>query len=183
MQFLRRKAILYGVGSILVGLACFCLVPKPNASGPIIISSAAGAPATIDGLETICHLHRRMYASSPAQEPETFFEVLGINAFAPPFDTQGTWLKASNKQHHQAKDLIRQKWAEKRLRLRREGPRDVDTKMEEKHLDLVANLLVSSLHSKAYILFVMPEIANIRGERRLKALQKLCKNHWTANVA
>lgn len=62
----------------------------------------------------ICRLHRRMYTANPAQEPETFFEVLCIKRLCPTIRQRGS---PTNRAHSKVKDLILSKWSEKRLHL------------------------------------------------------------------
>lgn len=167
------------VGSAILGtLAIFAFTRPIEPEALPVIPSATQNPEVVASLDKICYLQNQMYASNPTQEPETFFEVLGIDYLSPPFNAQGDWLKVTKTQHIQALDLILAKWSEKRLYLHRESERTAEIHLKEQYLDYVASALTRSQEAIVYMSYVMPEIANKRGEARLDALKLLCDKTW-----
>ncbi|KAF7550527.1 hypothetical protein G7046_g7987 [Stylonectria norvegica] len=184
MGMSSKPDVMSSRGSLaILGTLFFALIALYAYSGSLsetspIIPSAARNPVVIAGLDRICRLQSQMYASDPTQEPETFFEVLGIDYLSPPFNTQGDWLKVTKTAHTQAQDLILAKWSEKRLHLSRESERGPEIYLREQYLDRVASALTWRQEATVYMSFVMPKIAGKRGEARLDALKVLCEKTW-----
>ncbi|KAH7111246.1 hypothetical protein EDB81DRAFT_671533 [Dactylonectria macrodidyma] len=138
--------------------------------------NAATASGVVVHLRGICHIHYRIHARRQESEPETFFEVLGLNPNAPPFNVVDEWVNIDRPLYRAARDAIGLAWAEKKQRIQQE--RLGYGSEEDAELDIVAWALHGSRTASIYMKVVMPKIHHIHGAERLEALVKVCADQW-----
>ncbi|RSL45978.1 hypothetical protein CEP54_014060 [Fusarium duplospermum] len=112
----------------------------------------------ITELRRVCHIHYGIYTASPIEEPESFFDLLGLDPSRPPF-SDPDWLKSSERVHLEAVDLILEHWVERKNRILK----DEQASEREYHLDQASAALMKIPTAKAYMTIVMPSIRHKRG--------------------
>lgn len=131
------------------------------------------SPMVVTELRRVCHIHYRIYTASPIEEPESFFDLLGLDPSKLPF-SDPDWLKSSERVHLEAVDLILEHWAERKNRL----IKDEQASEREYHLDQASAALMNIPTAKVYMTIIIPSIRHKRGDERLEALQRVCSGYW-----
>lgn len=144
-----------------------------DASSPQPVTKAFTQRQVVEQVSNICHLHYRLWISNPIDQPETFFEVLGLDPNRHPFASP-TWLTEGEVMHDEAVRQIIKHWADRRNRL---AKRDTGGERQH-HLDQVAQVLCKPHMAKVYMASFLPKIQHTRGDQRLEALEDNCGDDW-----
>jgi len=142
-------------------------------SSPQPVTKALKQRDVVEQVSTICHLHYRLWKTNPIDQPETLFDVLGLDPAKHPF-TDPTWLTEGEMMHDIAVQVILKHWADRRNRLAKSKTRGE----RQHHLDQAGQVLSKPLMAKVYMASFLPEIQYKRGDRRLQALEDYCGDNW-----
>ncbi|KAG5749662.1 hypothetical protein H9Q72_000596 [Fusarium xylarioides] len=169
------RLVLLAVSAIsLTALAVYSLASGDYFS-PYLTKRGFLHPFVTTEVKAICQVHYRIWNADPIHEPETFFDILDLDSSKKPF-VDNTWLTEGDSSHHEAQEIIMEKWVERRNRLRGWG------RVSERanHLDQVGKIMTNPTSAKIYTLQFLSKIKNKRGDKRLVALEGICKGFWGA---
>ncbi|KAF5004677.1 hypothetical protein FDECE_8842 [Fusarium decemcellulare] len=165
-----------GTGILMVALSAVAywnyMAP---ADGPQPVMKAINNDMIATSLRDICHIHHRIYTSNPLREPETLFDVLGLDPSKPPF-LGDAWHTVGEAEQGEAFKLISRQWSKRKMKLM--GSETGPGSERERQVDQAAAALSNSRLASTYMKAVMPRIVHERGDRRLEALQDVCKDAW-----
>ncbi|KAF5564709.1 hypothetical protein FPHYL_4566 [Fusarium phyllophilum] len=111
------RLVLLAVSAIsLTALSVYSLA-SGDYSSPYLTKRGFRHPFITTEVKAICQIHYRIWNADPIHEPETFFDILDLDSSRKPF-VDNTWLTEGESSHHEAQEIIMEKWAERRNRLR-----------------------------------------------------------------
>ncbi|KAF5717964.1 hypothetical protein FMUND_5508 [Fusarium mundagurra] len=143
-------------------------------SSPYLTKRGFLHPFVTTEVKAICQVHYRIWNAKRIHEPEIFFDILDLDSSKKPF-VDNTWLTEGESSHHEAQKIM-ENWAEERNRLRGWGR----TSERAHHLDQVGKIMTNPTSAKTYTLQFLSKIKHKRADKRLVALEEICKGFWGA---